>query len=388
MGNLPPPYKLMAFKFSLQTEPSVESVDTILDDMAELSDIKCEIETLIGQLPELDAVYENLTSSIEALNNAKDKDEVVLTLNIDHSIEGLLGVAEDKITAKAAMEGFGEAIVNAWKKLVAFVVAIYDKIRAWFRKIFEVTADKKDLEAVLKDFDEARKDSDRKIAMERELKERNISSGTSKIFDAAEYFAKTKEGVCGFTFLEQEGNQMRKFRNGIIEVFDEAVKLANNAQNADSKTVEQLIQALESIDSDLDKCFAKLDNSKQPLVKSLSLDQVAELFGLSKQYDKIKQGMEQAEASLKTVKDKLKNSTSIFKWAKETSIDPDPNARTEHDDRYEKANVRLGSAFGWLRKVVAHYMKLEIRVSKELADDIRAMDWLVIGTRRLLKVKP
>ena len=378
----------MALKFTTEVTPVVEGCESLLDNVTEFTEIRCDIETLAGQIPELESVMENLSNSLELLQTAKNPDQILEVLNGDKSIENLLGIAEGQISVKAATEGLGEAIVNAWKKLVAFVVSIYDKIRAWFRKIFEVTADKKDLEAVLNDFNEARKDSDRKIAMERELKERNFSSGTSKIYDAAEYFAKTKEGVCGFTFLEQEGGQMRKLRNGIVEIFDEAVKLANNAQNADSKTVEQLIQALESIDSDLDKCFAKLDKSKEPYVKSLSLDQVAELFGLSKQYDKLKQGMEQAEASLKTVKDKLKNSTSIFKWAKETSIDPDPNARTEHDVRYEKANVRLGGAFGWLRKVVAHYMKLEIRVSKELADDIRAMDWLVIGTRRLLKVKP
>ena len=126
----------MAFKFSLQTEPSVESVDTLLDDMAELSEIKGEIESLIGQLPELDAVYENLTSSIEALNNAKDKDEAVRALNVDGSLEALLGVAEDKITAKAAMEGFGDKLKEWWNKFVEWVKRLCRRISNFFRKLF------------------------------------------------------------------------------------------------------------------------------------------------------------------------------------------------------------------------------------------------------------
>lgn len=124
----------MAFKFSLQTEPSVEGVDTILDDMAELTEIKGEIEALVGQLPELDAVYENLTSSIELLNNAKDKDEVVLTLNVDGSLEALLGVAEEKITAKAALEGLGDKLKEWWKKFVDWIKKIIQMIKDFWRR--------------------------------------------------------------------------------------------------------------------------------------------------------------------------------------------------------------------------------------------------------------
>lgn len=128
----------MAFKFSLQTEPFVEKwrYSTLLDDMMELSEIKCEIEALVGQLPELDAVYDNLTSSIEALNNAKNKGSAVQVLNADGSLEALLGIAEDAITVKAATEGLGEKLKYWWDKFITWVKRVCRNIANFFRKLF------------------------------------------------------------------------------------------------------------------------------------------------------------------------------------------------------------------------------------------------------------
>ena len=126
----------MAFKFALEAEPSTESVDTLLDDVAQLTEIKGEIESLIGQLPELDAVYENLTSSIEVLSNSKDKDEAVLALNSDGSLEALLGVAEEKISVKIATEGLGEKLKYWWDKFITWVKRVCRNIANFFRKLF------------------------------------------------------------------------------------------------------------------------------------------------------------------------------------------------------------------------------------------------------------
>ena len=126
----------MAFNFTIEAEPSTESVDTLLDDVAQLTEIKGEIESLIGQLPELDAVYDNLSSSIETLTTAKDPDEAVLALNTDGSIEAMLGVAEDAITVKAATEGLGEKLKYWWDKFITWVKRVCRNIANFFRKLF------------------------------------------------------------------------------------------------------------------------------------------------------------------------------------------------------------------------------------------------------------
>ena len=128
----------MAFQFN--TDAPAESVVSpeveMLEDMRELGEVKAEIESLIGELPEMDAIYDNLTASIQCLTDAKNKDEAVLTLNIDHSIESLLSVAEDKITAKAALEGLGDKLKEWWKKFVDFIKRLCEKIKNFFVNLF------------------------------------------------------------------------------------------------------------------------------------------------------------------------------------------------------------------------------------------------------------
>lgn len=128
----------MAFKFDTQ-DPASSAVSPemeMLNDMQEFSEIKGEIESLMGELPEMDAIYDNLTASMQCLQNAKDKDEAVLALNIDHSIENLLGVAEDKITAKAAIEGLGLKLKYWWGKFTDWVKRVCRSIANFFRKLF------------------------------------------------------------------------------------------------------------------------------------------------------------------------------------------------------------------------------------------------------------
>lgn len=84
-------------------------------------------------LDEVCQVMDNIEMSMKMLRSGSA--DAVKLLNVDKSLEDLLGIAEEKLTVQSAQEGFGEALKKAWvtfiewlKKVCRFIASIFDKL--------------------------------------------------------------------------------------------------------------------------------------------------------------------------------------------------------------------------------------------------------------------
>lgn len=137
-----------------EVAPTVESIseayEGLLTSYMELSDAQ-------RNLDEVCQVMENIELSMKMIK-AGGMDAVKL-LNVDKSLEGLLGVAEEKMTVEAAQEGLGdvlkqliEKVKEYIKKVVAWIREHWDNFRAddRFRDVSLQIADLKELNGSLK----------------------------------------------------------------------------------------------------------------------------------------------------------------------------------------------------------------------------------------------
>lgn len=123
-------------KFSVKEKPiavapppseqvTVEQVSAAYEDLMysymELSDAQ-------RNLDEVCQVMENIELSMKMIK-AGGMDAVKL-LNIDKSLEGLLGVAEEKMTVQAAQEGLGDVLKSIIEKVKEYI----KKVIAWLRE--------------------------------------------------------------------------------------------------------------------------------------------------------------------------------------------------------------------------------------------------------------
>ena len=190
MGNLPPPpYKLMAFKFSISSQSQVLSQERnfLLDEVAELCDAKCELEVHLGKLDSIEGVIDNISTSLKALDTIEDSGAVIKVLNMDQSIENLLGVAEDSISKKIATEGLGDALKRAWEAFKKWCKDFWERIKDFFKKVFnfltgrdrEDDKRKLDLEKIFKETNDQLVAADKQIS---ELKKKltDVSKQTSE----------------------------------------------------------------------------------------------------------------------------------------------------------------------------------------------------------------
>ena len=238
----------MDFKFNTDApaESAVSPEVEMLNDMQEFTEIKGEIESLMGELPEMDAIYDNLTASMQCLQNARDKDEAVLALNIDHSIEGLLGVAEDKITAQAAIEGFGEKLKYWWGKFTDWVKKVCRNIANFFRKLFGFAPKySKEAEEVAKITGEKAED-------------------VQKTLDAMKSIARDLADQLGAAFDEKGFNE--GFVNGakvtaeVIKSLDEMNKGFSSSSVFNDDYLNQIHVQEKNIDDCIAACNAALDS--------------------------------------------------------------------------------------------------------------------------------
>ena len=289
----------MAFKFTVEAETTTESFDTLLDDMAQLTETRGEIESLIGQLPELDAVYDNLTSSIEALTNAKGADAVIRTLNVDGSLEALLGVAENAITVKAATEGLGLKLKYWWGKFVDWVKRVCRGIANFFRKLFGFTPKfSKEAEEVAKISGEKPED-------------------VQKALDAAKSMARDYADKLGAVFDEEGFN--KGFVEGCklaVEARNEFVELGKQLANpsltlADIQAKHELFdkQLKEEIDK-LDKQISEINSKTGSSTESLIVTTV---------------NVSAMQKNLTTIAKDA--STNIPKWSKDLANNAEQNER-------------------------------------------------------------
>ena len=98
----------------------------------EIAELKDNIVTVSGEIDELDQVICNLQLVRDAVSTNKSPMDAMKMLDCVASVESLLGVAADKITKPAAMEGLGDAIKNTFKKLVEAIKKFFRWIASFF----------------------------------------------------------------------------------------------------------------------------------------------------------------------------------------------------------------------------------------------------------------
>lgn len=116
-------------------------------DALEMTQLECEaIETLAEsgfQLDRLNRVIENANFALSWLNSADDKKSVLDILEIEKSCEGLITQLDGELTADAAAEGIGEAVLRAWEAIKAWVKKVFTAIFNLVAAIFGVDASSK-----------------------------------------------------------------------------------------------------------------------------------------------------------------------------------------------------------------------------------------------------
>lgn len=128
-------------KFSVKEKPLAATCQpttiTVEQVSAAYEDLMCsymELSDAQRNLDEVCQVMDNINLSMQMIK-AGGMDAVKL-LNIDKSIEGLLGVAEEKMTVQAAEEGFADSIKTAWKKFWEFIKDFFRKVIAYIKMMF------------------------------------------------------------------------------------------------------------------------------------------------------------------------------------------------------------------------------------------------------------
>ena len=249
----------MAFQFN--TDAPAESVVSpeveMLEDMRELGEVKAEIESLIGELPEMDAIYDNLTASMQCLTDAKNKDEVVLMLNIDHSIESLLGVAEDKITAKAAIEGLGDKLKYWWDKFITWVKRVCRNIANFFRKLFGFAPKVSKEAQELADLTGANPEDIQKGLDEVEDVFKFTAHSLSTVMDDPEF----KKGF-------EDGLKMSLDSAGLLSKA-QSIQTQSSSDLAKTKSEwEDFLNHSDSLNNQLDDIFAKINHDQEEFAKA------------------------------------------------------------------------------------------------------------------------
>lgn len=144
-----------------EVTPTVESVseayEGLLTSYMELSDAQ-------RNLDEVCQVMENIELSMKMLQSGSA--DAVKLLNIDRSLENLLGVAEEKLTVQSATEGFTDALKAAWEKFKGWC----QKIWSWIVEFFTNSSKKhKALEEQIKALEQKLKASDQTHDLDRIL---------------------------------------------------------------------------------------------------------------------------------------------------------------------------------------------------------------------------
>ena len=110
----------------------------IVDEAMNLCLQRDQISACIGEIDELNTVVDNLLLVSKAIQSSNDVHGSLEALDAVQSVEALLGIAENKLTVKAATEGLGQKIIDGIKAMLKaireFVGRIIDHIKSWFTK--------------------------------------------------------------------------------------------------------------------------------------------------------------------------------------------------------------------------------------------------------------
>lgn len=129
----------MAFSFATEKLEYPVDRQTLVDMVTSYEaayQAKLDLEEAFGGLEELDAIWLNIDQSIEHLT--KYGDGAIASLNVDGSLEDLLGVAASKINAKLATSALEDASQSLWDKFKDYCERLWTAICNLFKAIFGV----------------------------------------------------------------------------------------------------------------------------------------------------------------------------------------------------------------------------------------------------------
>lgn len=219
-------------KFSIATKPvTVASsmkpmtVDQVSAAYEELICSYMELTDAQRNLDEVCQVMDNINLSMEMLK-AGEIDAVKL-LNVDKSLENLLGIAEEKLTVQAAQEGLMDTLKAAWntfvewlKKVCRFIASIFDRL-AGDSKVDAAAA-----EAAIR----AAKDEAGKL-MAAKTKKFIIAQKEAEFWKTATLEASAIIGKCevGIKKLNEKLNETKRELSSTQKELDENTALLNEA---------------------------------------------------------------------------------------------------------------------------------------------------------------
>lgn len=114
-------------KLTLKSDHILSVKRDLVDEAASLYTMRDEIQTLTSEILEAKEIVDNLELVSNAISKTHDARGAMEALGVVSQCCSLIGVAEDKISEKAAIEGLGSKI---WEGVVAF----WEKIKAFFKK--------------------------------------------------------------------------------------------------------------------------------------------------------------------------------------------------------------------------------------------------------------
>ena len=91
------------------TQPKVAVVDTLelIEAQESMRQAWQDLDESVKQLGAVQSVMDNINSAVNAIEQFGEA--AVLVINVDKSLENLVGVSENLLTADKALEGLGEA---------------------------------------------------------------------------------------------------------------------------------------------------------------------------------------------------------------------------------------------------------------------------------------
>lgn len=204
---------------------------------AEINDLKDKICSVTGEIAELSQVVDNLQLVRHAVAESEKPMDALTTLDTVASVESLLGVAADKITKSAAMEGLGSAIKSAFDKIVDLI----KRFCAWVKSLFSKSADA--TKATAEQAVEASKEVKDAVEASKKPEPQTSTSGQPKQQTTPKPAAKTIEAS---DLLEW--GRLLAYLDGLIQ---DVVKLnvlfapySNVAQDFDKKNPDELYNEL------------------------------------------------------------------------------------------------------------------------------------------------
>ena len=121
-------------KLKLRTESSFNSPADTSSVVESAIDALISVESLrqsVQDMEELDVIHDNLQLVASSISRCNDVHSALEMLDATESVSNLLGVAEEKLTDKVALEGLGSAIIEAVKSFFKKCKEVISKIIDW-----------------------------------------------------------------------------------------------------------------------------------------------------------------------------------------------------------------------------------------------------------------